>query len=47
MKKQEVKIKGEVYTVSASTELGLKNAIKSLKKSIKRNEQKPEEGHGI
>lgn len=35
MKKQEVKIDGITYRVSASTERGLKDAIKMLKKSLK------------
>ena len=35
MKKTEVKVDGIVYTVSASTEEGLKMAVKALKKSIK------------
>ena len=37
---RNVKIKGEVYTVNACTELGLTNVIKSLKESITRNYQK-------
>lgn len=35
MKKQEVKIDGITYRVSSSTDRGLKDAIKMLKKSLK------------
>ena len=39
MKKQVVKIEGIEYTVSCTTEEGLKKAIRSLKKSLKRNKE--------
>ena len=50
MRKQEVKIDGITYRVGATTERGLKDAIKMLKKSLKdekkrdddkNNEQEP------
>ncbi len=45
MKKKKVTIDGTEYTVSSSTDQGLKKAISSLRKSIKKlNEDK---GHGI
>lgn len=46
MKKQDVIIKGITYTVHATTEEGLKQGIKQLRKSIKRmmdDETKDEE----
>ena len=46
MKKQDVKIKGITYTVHATTEQGVQDGIKQLKRSIKRmmdDETKDEE----
>lgn len=45
MKKSNVKINGIEYTVRASTDAGLKDAIRMLKKSLKREvkENKEEE----
>ena len=39
MKEKTFKIGKETYTVKSTTEEGLKNAIKSLKKSIKKNKE--------
>lgn len=39
MKEKTFKMYGGTYTVRATTEEGLKNAIKSLKKSIKKNKE--------
>lgn len=39
MKKQIVKIEGIEYSVSSTTESGLKKAIRSLKKSLKKNKE--------
>lgn len=46
MKKTDVNIKGITYTVRATTDAGLREGIKQLKKSIKRmmdEENKEEE----
>jgi len=37
MKKQEVKIDGIRYQVSSTTDAGLKDAVRMLKKSLKRS----------
>ena len=39
MKEKKFKLYGIEYTVKATTEEGLKNAIRSLKKSIKKNKE--------
>ncbi len=43
MKNKEVKIKGITYKVSSTTEAGLKDAIRMLKKSLKQIEKDKEE----
>jgi len=53
MKIKEVKVDGITYTVRATTNEGLKKAIKDFKKAIKKsstqddNEPKEPFGHGI
>ena len=44
MKEKQFKIDGATYTVKSTTEEGLKKAVRSLKKSLKKNK---ETGHGI
>ena len=39
MKSKKVIINKLEYTISATTDLGLENAIKSLKKSLKKNKE--------
>ena len=43
MKSKEVKIKGITYKVSSTTEAGLKDAVRMLKKSLKQIEKNQEE----
>ncbi len=43
MKSKEVKIKGITYKVSSTTEAGLKDAVRMLKKSLKQIEKNKEE----
>ena len=43
MKSKEVKIKGITYKVSSTTDLGLKDSIRMLKKSLKQMEKNQEE----
>lgn len=43
MKKEELVWKGKTYTVSSSTNEGLKKAVKEIKKALKQNEKTKEE----
>jgi len=45
MKEKKFKVEGIEYTVKSTTEEGLKRAVRSLKKSIKKNNE--DKGHGI
>ncbi len=44
MKSKEVTIEGITYKVHSSTEAGLKDAIRQLKKSLKSDKQQDERG---
>ena len=39
MKSTQIKIEGLTYTVKSTTEEGLKRAVRSLKKSLKKNKE--------
>lgn len=43
MIKTEVKIDGITYTVRATTEAGIKSAIRALKKAVKQNKKYDED----
>jgi len=45
MKSKQFKVDGITYTVHATTEKGIKDAIRMMKKSIKKNNE--DKGHGI
>ena len=42
MQKREITIKGITYTVRATTEQGVEDAIRMLKKSLKQNKEEEE-----
>lgn len=39
MKTTQIKVNGLTYTVKSTTEEGLKQAVRSLKKSLKKNKE--------
>ena len=45
MKEKQFKIDGVTYTVKATTEEGLKKAVRMMKKAHKKNNE--DKGHGI
>lgn len=44
MKETTFKLYGGTYTVRSTTDQGLKDAVKSLKNSIKKNKKEQEDG---